>query len=248
MTTSTDWLRDLMGEPPEDGQFDQWDPPTTHRWLPTWPLRSVRSPDRCSPRGVARLESWLHGGSISRSSATDGGPLSSWPELWRRSPPFRPDDHHIHPAPAPRGQPGRRSGRFPGSSSRRPPARWRSDAARLALGGHRVGAGRGSTPWPTTCGGTAIPPGLPTGTNSLDRLGDDIAGIVDALPRPAALVGASIGGASALLAVAERDIDVTALVLVDVATRFLPSGADQINGFHDGPPGWLCIVGRGIRG
>ena len=26
MTTSTDWLRDLMGEPPEDGQFDQWDP------------------------------------------------------------------------------------------------------------------------------------------------------------------------------------------------------------------------------
>jgi non-heme chloroperoxidase len=76
----------------------------------------------------------------------------------------------------------------------------------------------------------------PDGDYSLDRLGDDIAGIVDALPRPAALVGASIGGASALLAVAERDIDVTALVLVDVATRFLPSGADQINGFMTAHP------------
>ena len=76
----------------------------------------------------------------------------------------------------------------------------------------------------------------PDGNYSLDRLGDDIEAILGVFARPAALVGASIGGLSALLAIAERNIEVTALVLVDVATRFLSRGADQIAGFMTANP------------
>jgi len=61
MTTSTDCSETSWESLPRTASSTSGIPPTTHRWLPTWPLRSVRSPDRCSPRGVARLESWLHG-------------------------------------------------------------------------------------------------------------------------------------------------------------------------------------------
>jgi NAD(P)-dependent dehydrogenase (short-subunit alcohol dehydrogenase family) len=45
MTTSTDWLRDLMGEPPEDGQFDIWDPANNS------PLVAYLASEQCSFTG-----------------------------------------------------------------------------------------------------------------------------------------------------------------------------------------------------
>jgi len=74
------------------------------------------------------------------------------------------------------------------------------------------------------------------GNYSLDRLCDDVGGILASLDRPAALVGASVGGATALLTAAERNVDITALVLVDIATRFAPRGANQISGFMTAYP------------
>ena len=49
-------------------------------------------------------------------------------------------------------------------------------------------------------------------------------------PRPA-LVGASMGGGTSLVAVGEDHVDATALVLVDIAPRVEPEGVDKIRAF-----------------
>src|ERR1700737_1047985 len=57
----------------------------------------------------------------------------------------------------------------------------------------------------------------PDGNYSLDAYAADINAVVEQLGRPVALVGASLGGLSSLLALGETpDLDATALVLVDV--------------------------------
>ncbi|MET0144047.1 MAG: alpha/beta hydrolase [Ilumatobacteraceae bacterium] len=72
----------------------------------------------------------------------------------------------------------------------------------------------------------------PDGEYQLERFAADVRAVADSLPSRPALVGASLGGLSSLLAIGESDEPIaTALVLVDVAPRIEPEGSGKIRDF-----------------
>ena len=107
---------------------------------------------------------------------------------------------------------------------------WHHTAGVLALGGWRVHnldlRGHGDSDW------------SPTADYSLEGFAADVRSVAAAIAarhprglRPA-LVGASLGGIASLAAIGESDADLAvALVLVDVAPRIEPSGANRIGAF-----------------
>ena len=115
-------------------------------------------------------------------------------------------------------------------------AAWSATAAALAADGWYAVAfdlrGHGGSDW------------SPGGDYGTDRLTADVAAIVDAAGRPAALVGSSLGGRSLLVAAGEADGAAplaTCLVLIETAARLDDSGAarigtflrDHLDGFDD---------------
>jgi pimeloyl-ACP methyl ester carboxylesterase len=101
---------------------------------------------------------------------------------------------------------------------------WGGTARVLAKEGYRVLSmdlrGHGDSDW------------APDGDYTFPRHAEDVEAAVRLLAkRPAALVGASMGGLASLLASKALGDRVAALVLVDVATRIVSSGADRIGGF-----------------
>ena len=76
----------------------------------------------------------------------------------------------------------------------------------------------------------------PAGDYGLDRFADDVARIVEHLARPPVLVGASLGGNSALAALGRRPDLALGLVLVDVSPFLQPSGTDRIRAFMTSRP------------
>src|SRR5262245_30153178 len=71
----------------------------------------------------------------------------------------------------------------------------------------------------------------------LERFAADLRAVIDQLGRAPALVGASRGGLTSLLAVGEADAPIaTAAVLVDIAPRIEPEGAQRIASFMVGRP------------
>ncbi|MET0182745.1 MAG: alpha/beta hydrolase [Caulobacterales bacterium] len=70
----------------------------------------------------------------------------------------------------------------------------------------------------------------PDGDYTLGSMAADIGAIASRLKTPPALVGASLGGLSSLLAVGEG-LDAKALVLVDVVPKVNPEGAAKIGAF-----------------
>lgn len=64
----------------------------------------------------------------------------------------------------------------------------------------------------------------------------DLLGVLRTLGRPAALVGASMGGVAALIATAAAPAQVRALVLVDIVPRFAAAGVDRIRTFMTAHP------------
>ncbi len=74
----------------------------------------------------------------------------------------------------------------------------------------------------------------PHGDYSIDAFANDTKNVARALPMPPVIVGASLGGLSALVAIAESDPQTDtarALVLVDVANRLEDDGRDRIGNF-----------------
>jgi non-heme chloroperoxidase len=72
----------------------------------------------------------------------------------------------------------------------------------------------------------------PDGGYGVDRYAADLRRVVDQLGRPAALVGASLGGLASIVAACEDPkAPCSALVLVDITPRMQKSGADAIAGF-----------------
>jgi pimeloyl-ACP methyl ester carboxylesterase len=71
------------------------------------------------------------------------------------------------------------------------------------------------------------------GDYTLDAFAGDVAAIASSFDRPPALVGASLGGLSSLLAIGSRPDHplATALVLVDVAPRIEEAGRERISRF-----------------
>jgi pimeloyl-ACP methyl ester carboxylesterase len=79
----------------------------------------------------------------------------------------------------------------------------------------------------------------PDGDYSLDAFVDDVRAVSATLPRPPVLVGASLGGITSMVAIAEAPDQARvarALVLVDVAHRIEESGRDRIGAFMTASP------------
>jgi pimeloyl-ACP methyl ester carboxylesterase len=101
---------------------------------------------------------------------------------------------------------------------------WGSAASAFAAAGRRSYSidlrGHGHSDW------------SPDGVYGLGRFAADVAAISSGLDALPALVGASLGGLSALLAIGESEVPVaSALVLVDVAPRLEREGVEKIGGF-----------------
>jgi pimeloyl-ACP methyl ester carboxylesterase len=70
----------------------------------------------------------------------------------------------------------------------------------------------------------------------MDALVDDLAAVTDGLPQPPVLIGASMGGLTALVAVGEARVPAAGLVLVDIAPRIEPAGAARVAAFMRAHP------------
>ncbi|MEN6374572.1 MAG: alpha/beta hydrolase [Smithella sp.] len=69
----------------------------------------------------------------------------------------------------------------------------------------------------------------PDGDYSIDAYANDIRSVIDHIGRPAALVGASLGGLTSLIAIGEEPrASCSALILVDIAPRIELDGRDRI--------------------
>jgi len=106
---------------------------------------------------------------------------------------------------------------------------WKNVGETLASAGYHAIAfdarGHGDSDW------------APDGRYSQDAMIDDLRSLLDALgqARPA-LVGASMGGGTSLVAVGEERVDATALVMVDIAPRVEPDGVARIKAFMNRRP------------
>lgn len=76
----------------------------------------------------------------------------------------------------------------------------------------------------------------PDGVYNMARFSDDVRCVIEGLGQPPVLVGASMGGLTALLVAAAPPPPVAGLVLVDVATRLEPDGTKEIAGFMMSAP------------
>jgi pimeloyl-ACP methyl ester carboxylesterase len=105
---------------------------------------------------------------------------------------------------------------------------WHGTAARLArLGWTTIttdARGHGDSQW------------APDGDYSLDAFINDLYTIVDALDEPPVLIGASLGGMTAMVAQGERPGLARGLVLVDIAPRIERVGRERIQAFMASAP------------
>jgi pimeloyl-ACP methyl ester carboxylesterase len=111
---------------------------------------------------------------------------------------------------------------------------WGTAAAALIARGYYVVSvdlrGHGESGWPEDA------------DYSVDAFVFDLSALMRALPRPAVLVGASLGGVIGLLTVGEQRIPAAALVLVDIAPDMDRQGASNITGFMSAYPKGFATV------
>jgi pimeloyl-ACP methyl ester carboxylesterase len=102
---------------------------------------------------------------------------------------------------------------------------WRQSARRLAEDGWTAvtldARGHGDSGW------------APDGDYSIDSMVDDLRRVAGQLDEPPVVIGASMGGMTALIAEGERHF-ARAIVLVDVAPRIEPAGVGRITSFMSG--------------
>lgn len=106
---------------------------------------------------------------------------------------------------------------------------WRGTGAALGAAGYYAVAfdarGHGDSDW------------APDGLYGQDVMVQDLKCVIAALGQHnPALVGASMGGGTSLVAVGERQVDASALILVDVAPRVETEGIDHIQAFMSQAP------------
>ena len=76
----------------------------------------------------------------------------------------------------------------------------------------------------------------PDGFYTMDLFAADIRAVIATLDRPPVIVGASLGGLIGLIVAAATPAGAAGLVLVDVATRIEPAGAQEIGAFMNSAP------------
>lgn len=83
----------------------------------------------------------------------------------------------------------------------------------------------------------------PDADYGLDAYAADARAVIAAIGRPAAIVGASLGGLTGLVVAGESDPPVaSALVLVDVTPRIEAEGTEEIRGFMNGAPNGFATL------
>jgi pimeloyl-ACP methyl ester carboxylesterase len=111
---------------------------------------------------------------------------------------------------------------------------WASTAARLAGQNYHVvtydARGHGDSDW------------APDGNYALPVHGRDLVAVLRALDRRAFLVGASMGGTSALLAASEEPERVRGIVLVDIVPGFAAQGVKRIRDFMQANPAGFATL------
>jgi pimeloyl-ACP methyl ester carboxylesterase len=101
----------------------------------------------------------------------------------------------------------------------------------------RVLADAGWRAWSLDLRGHGDSDWSPEGDYSLDAFADDVVAVARSLPAPPILVGASLGGLSSMVAVAESPVQpevARAIVLVDVAHQIEDAGRERIGAFMTG--------------
>jgi pimeloyl-ACP methyl ester carboxylesterase len=105
---------------------------------------------------------------------------------------------------------------------------WHGTAARLAAHGWAAitvdARGHGDSQW------------APDGDYSLDAFAGDLCAIAGTLDSAPVLIGASLGGMTALVGQGERPTLARALVLVDIVPRVEPAGRERIRAFMASAP------------
>jgi pimeloyl-ACP methyl ester carboxylesterase len=105
---------------------------------------------------------------------------------------------------------------------------WTRTANRLAGEGYCVisydARGHGDSGW------------APDGNYALPVHGRDLLSVLRTLDRPAALVGASMGGTSSLIAASDDPARIWGLVLVDIVPGFAASGVERVRAFMTAAP------------
>lgn len=117
---------------------------------------------------------------------------------------------------------------------------WQMAALRLVRKGYYVISldlrGHGESDW------------APDGNYSIDIFIDDLKSIIATLSAPVTLVGASLGGVIALVALGEcRELPVSALVLVDIVPRMQKKGAERIREFMGGNPEGFASIEEAVN-
>ena len=112
---------------------------------------------------------------------------------------------------------------------------WKNGQVALARAGYRVvsldARGHGQSQW------------APDGDYGVDALKDDLMAVLGQIGPMPILVGASLGGMTALAATGETDAPIArGLVLVDVTPKIVPGGAEAITTFmRANPDGFLTL-------
>ena len=75
----------------------------------------------------------------------------------------------------------------------------------------------------------------------------DLAAVVATLPLPPILMGASLGGMTAMIAVGELKVKARALILVDIVPNMKPEGVDRIEGFMNGNPNGFASFEEAVK-
>ena len=112
---------------------------------------------------------------------------------------------------------------------------WHGASREFARAGYRVinldARGHGDSDWPTD------------GRYSLEALAADVRAVLGPPGGPVALVGASMGGVTALqIAAASHSPDVAAIIMVDIVPRVEQEGSDRIQAFMRAHPGGFATV------
>ena len=83
----------------------------------------------------------------------------------------------------------------------------------------------------------------PDGDYSIDRYVGDLKSVCASLGRPTALIGASLGGITALLAAGESQEQLaSALVLVDIAPKVSKNGTEEVHRFMQSAPSGFASI------
>jgi pimeloyl-ACP methyl ester carboxylesterase len=111
---------------------------------------------------------------------------------------------------------------------------WTRTARRLAARGWTTIAfdarGHGDSAW------------SPDGAYTVDGMVGDLCSVIDSLDAPPVVIGASMGGRTALVAEGEHPGIVAGLVLVDIAARLNPAGQARVRAFMNSAPGGFASL------